>query len=123
VQAAGVEPTGLLVYSQRLAPRERLLGVATGSRTRAFRSHNPACTNRYTTATVPAEGVEPPAFWVWTRRSSVELHRRCVRRAGIEPSGASEASRLLHGSRGWTRTSTLTVNSRLPYLIGRRGNE
>ena len=36
---------GLLLYRQRLTPHERLLGVAAGSRTRAFQSHNLACTS------------------------------------------------------------------------------
>lgn len=61
---------GPLLYRQRLTPHERLLGVATGSRTRALQSHNLVCT---------AGTPQPP----YPRRVSNPRHPLC--RSGALP--------------------------------------
>ena len=73
---AGLEPArGMLgLQPSAVAAAPPTLGVNARNRAGAARvttSH----ADLYTTLTVPAEGVEPPPSWVWTRRSTAELSR------------------------------------------------
>ena len=65
------------------------------------------------------EGFEPPAFWVWTRCSAVELVALCASPEGFEPPLSwFVARRVIHCTRG-TWWSLKVSNLRPPVSLAR----